>query len=142
MNKIIKRHDLLYPELSYVIVGCAFDVYNSLGSGYHEKYYQKALIEAFNERGVSFQTEISFPLLYKNKIIGRKRLDFLVEGKIIVELKRGNKFSKTHIDQVLEYLKIQRLNLAILINFGSQGVIYKRIVNLEDQRITNQKRIY
>lgn len=142
MNKIIKRHDLLYPELSYAIVGCAFDVYNSLGSGYHEKYYQKAMIEAFNERGVSFQTELSFPLLYKNKIIGRKRLDFLVEGKIIVELKRGNKFSKTHIDQVLEYLKIQRLNLAILINFGSQGVIFKRIVNLEDQRITNQKRIY
>lgn len=130
MRRILKRGDLLYPELSYTIIGCAFDVYNSLGSGYHEKYYQRALIEAFTTKGLLFQTEVSLPMQYKGKIIGRKRFDFLIEEKIVVELKRGNNFSKTHIDQVLEYLRVRGLKLAIIINFGSQGVLFKRIVNL------------
>lgn len=55
MKPIVRKNDLLYPELSYIIIGCAFDVYNSLGSGYHEKYYQKALVEAFSEKNVPFQ---------------------------------------------------------------------------------------
>ncbi|MCJ7826244.1 GxxExxY protein [Patescibacteria group bacterium] len=130
MKRLIRKQDLLYPELSYLIIGCAFDVYNSLGSGYHEKYYQRALIEAFVEKGISFQTEISFPLQYKNKIVGRKRLDFLIDKKIVVELKKGNAFSKSHIDQVLEYLRTNNLKLGILINFGSPGVVFKRIINL------------
>ncbi len=130
MNKIVRRSDLLYPELSYLIIGCAFDVYNSLGSGHHEKYYQRALIEAFTEKQITFQTEISSPLSYKGKVVGRNRLDFLVDGKVIVELKKGNNFSKTHVDQVLEYLQTYQHKLAILINFGSQGVVFKRIVNL------------
>lgn len=126
----VRRKDLLYPELSYIIIGCAFDVYNSLGSGYHEKYYQKAMIEAFREKDVVFQAEIGFPIAYKGKIIGRKRLDFLVDSKVVVETKKGNRFSKSHIDQVLEYLKMNNLKLAILINFGTQGVVFKRIINL------------
>lgn len=126
----ITKPDLLYPDLSYSIIGCAFDVYNSLGSGYHEKYYQKALIEAFTEKTIPFQTELSFPVKYRNKIIGQKRLDFLVDKKIVVELKKGDNFSKSHIDQVLEYLRTRHLKLAILINFGSRGVLFKRIINL------------
>lgn len=127
--RIVKRKDLLYPELSYRIIGCAFDVYNSLGPGHHEKYYQKALIEAFIAKKIVFQTEISFPIKYRAKIIGRKRLDFLIENSIVVELKKGNNFSKTHIDQVLEYLRMKNIKLAILINFGNQGVVFKRIIN-------------
>lgn len=130
MKSVLKREDLLYPELSYTIVGCAFDVYNTLGSGYHEKYYQNALQEAFARKGLAFQMEVDFPLTYHGKIIGRKRLDFLVDGKVIVELKKGNRFAKSHIDQVLEYLRMRNVTLAILINFGSQGVVFKRIVNI------------
>ncbi|MBI3343144.1 GxxExxY protein [Candidatus Gottesmanbacteria bacterium] len=130
MKQALRRPDLLYPEISYRIIGCAFDVYNNLGSGYHEKYYQKALMAAFTLGGLTFQSEISFPLTYRGKIIGRKRLDFLVEGRVVVELKKGDNFSKSHIDQVVEYLRTQNLKLAILINFGSRGVMYKRIVNL------------
>lgn len=141
MKPILRRTDLLYPEISYNIIGCAFDVYNSLGSGYHEKYYQKALMEAFTERGIAYQTEVSYPLLYKGTIIGRKRLDFLVDKKVVVELKKGNNFSKTHIDQVLEYLKIQNFQLALLINFGSHGVVYKRIVNINEQKADHNSHI-
>lgn len=129
MKKVLKRKDLLYPDLSYKIIGCAFDIYNSLGSGHHEKYYQKALCAAFSEKSLKYQEQVNFPLRYRQKIIGRKLLDFLIENKIVVEIKKGERFSKTHIDQVMDYLKISNLKLAILINFGSQGVAFKRIIN-------------
>lgn len=130
MPKNLRRIDLIYPELSYKIIGCAFDVYNSLGSGHHERYYQRALAESFSRQNLNFSQQVNFPLKYKEKIIGRNFLDFLVDNKIIVEIKKGEHYSKTHIDQVMEYLKLSKLNLAILINFGSQGVISKRIVNI------------
>ena len=100
-----------------------------MGSGHHEKYYQRALSEAFSQQSLSFRQQVNFPLKYREKIIGRNFLDFLVEDKIVVEIKKGERFSKTHIDQVLEYLKLSNLKLAILINFSNQGVIFKRIIN-------------
>jgi len=129
MIKVLKRKDLIFPELSYKIIGCAFDVYNALGSGHHEKYYQRALAESFSEQGLNFAQQVNFPLKYKEKIIGRNFLDFLIEDKIVVEIKKGEHFSKTHIDQVMEYLKLSNLKLVILINFGIQGVAFKRIIN-------------
>jgi len=129
MTKALRRTDLIHPELSYKIIGCAFDVYNSLGSGHHEKYYQRALAEAFSGQNLNFFQQVDFPLKYKDKVIGRNFLDFLVEDKVVVEIKKGEHFSKTHIDQVMEYLKMSNLKLAILINFGVQGVTFKRIVN-------------
>lgn len=127
--KELKRKDILYPELSYKIIGCAFDVYNELGAGHHEKYYQRALSEALRDVKVNFVEQLSSPLKYQNKIIGRNYLDFLVEKKIIVEIKKGNRFSKKHIEQVLDYLKLSNLELAILINFANEGVMFKRIIN-------------
>jgi len=131
MNKILRRKDIFYPELSYKIVGCAFDVYNTLGSGHQEKFYQKALAEALSQKCLRFQEQVSFPLNYNGKVIGRGFLDFIVENKIVVEIKKGSKFSKTNIDQVIEYLKLANLKLAILINFGNGGVTFKRIVNFD-----------
>lgn len=130
MKKLVRK-DILYPELSYKIVGCAFDVYNELGAGHHEKYYQRALTEAFSSQKLSFREQVHFPLSFRGKVIGRNFFDFLVENKIVVEIKKSEKFSKTHIDQVMEYLKLSNLELAILINFGSQGVIFKRIINIK-----------
>ena len=127
---ILRRTDLIYPELSYKIIGCAFDVYNSIGSGHQEKYYQKALAESFSGQSLDFAQQVDFPLKYKEKIIGRNFLDFLVDNKIVVEIKKGEHFSKTHVDQVIEYLKLGNLKLAILINFGIQGVAFKRIINI------------
>jgi len=129
MKAKVRRKDLVHPELSYKIIGSAFDVYNELGSGLNEKYYQKSLVENFLTNNLKFKEQLSCPVNYNGKVIGRRILDFLIEDKIIVELKKGSKFSKSHIDQVLEYLKINDLKLAILINFGNEGVIFKRIVN-------------
>lgn len=125
----LKKNNVFYPELSYKIVGCAFDVYNEIGSGHIENYYQRALSESFKKNKLNFKEQLYFPLKYNNKVIGKKFIDFLVEDSIVVEIKKGNRFSKTHIDQVLEYLKLNEFRLAILINFGSSGVTFKRIIN-------------
>lgn len=127
----VRKKDLLYPDLSYKIVGAAFSVYNALGSGHNEKYYQRALAEEFKSTGLSFKSEVHYPIQYKEKVIGRNFLDFLVEDKVIVETKKRNNFSTRHIAQVLEYLEISNLQLAIIINFGAQGVTYKRIINIK-----------
>ena len=130
MFKDLIKKDILYPELSYKIVGCAFDVFNELGPGFHEKYYQRALAEALKEKRINFAEQVYTPLKYKDSIIGKQYLDFLVENNVIVELKKGNIFSKRHIDQVINYLKTKNLQLAILINFTNNGVVSKRLVNI------------
>lgn len=127
--KKLQRKDLVYPELSYKIVGCAFEVHNELGSGHHEKYYQRALSESFSKHIIPFKQYVYYPLVFNNKIIGKGTLDFLVNNQIIVEIKKGDRFSKRHIDQVLGYLKLTNLKLAILVNFGLEKVSFTRIVN-------------
>lgn len=88
----IRRKDLLYPELSYLIVGSAFDVSNELGGGHHEKYYQRALADAFRKKNLRFWEQVGYPIYYSNKIIGRKVLDFLVEDKWLWKLRRETGF--------------------------------------------------
>ena len=124
-----RRNDLLYPELSYKIIGCAFDLYNTIGHGHLEKFYQNGMRAAFEAMGLKFKEQVYAPLKYKDKVIGRGFRDFLVEDKIIVEIKKGEHFSKTHIEQVFEYLVTNKIELAILINFGLDRVHFKRIIN-------------
>lgn len=128
-NGKTRRNDLIYPELSYQIIGCIFEVHNDLGGGYHEKYYQRALDRLFTEKGLGHKQQVCIPVSYKEQTIGKHFLDFLVENKIVVEIKKGNRYSKKHIDQVLNYLKSSNLKLAILVNFGNDAVSFKRIVN-------------
>ena len=120
---------LVLPELSYQIVGCAFDVHNELGGGHHEKYYQRALAEAFKVRKIAFIEQAYYPLNYRGKTVGKQFVDFIVDSKVVVEIKKGYRFSKRHIDQILGYLKASKLSLAILINFGREAVSFKRVVN-------------
>lgn len=125
----LRREDLFYPQLSYKIVGILFSVYNDIGPGHHEKYYQRCIAQALRAEGLKFQEQVSLPVSYRGKSVGRYQLDFLVEGKVILEIKKDNRFSKRHIDQVLAYLQSFSLRLAILSNFTRDGVIFKRVVN-------------
>jgi GxxExxY protein len=126
------RDDLVYPELSYKIVGLLYDVYNKLGYGYKEKYYQNATEVAFKRSNMQYKREVYCRLKYNATTIGRYYLDFLIEGKVVLELKKGNYFRKKNIEQVYEYLKANNLKLAILANFTQKEVKIKRIVNLRD----------
>ncbi len=120
---------IIHKELSYKIVGILFEVYNELGYGYKEKFYEKALMVALNEQKIKFETQVPFALKFKNKIIGRNYLDFLIEGKVILEIKKGKHFSRGNLDQVKQYLKITNLQLAILANFTPDGIKYIRVLN-------------
>jgi len=120
---------VIYKELSYKIVGVLFEVYNELGYGYQEKYYEKAIVESFKDREIKFKRQVSYKLTFKNKIIGRYYLDFLVDNKIVLEIKKGNYFSKQNIQQVKGYLKATGMKLAILANFMPKGVKFFRVLN-------------
>lgn len=124
-NKI----DLILPELSYKIVGISFEVFNQLGPGYLEKYYQKAIAASLKEAGLTFQEQVYAPFIFKGIKIGKCFLDFLVDNKIILELKVGDRFYENNIKQIYSYLKTNNLQLGMLINFTSSGVKFKRIVN-------------
>ena len=130
MPAILKRNDLVYPELSYQLVGCAYEVFNELGFGYHEKYYQRAYAISLKSKNLTFKEQVYFPLKFKETIVVKSFLDFLVEEKVIVELKKDNRFSKQHIDRVNDYLKVSEIKLALLINFTRAGVVYMRLLNI------------
>lgn len=125
----------IYKDLSYKIVGILFDVHNEVGFGYQEKYYQRAIAQAFVQRGIPFREQLPFNLTYREQIIGRYYLDFLIDDKIILEIKRGNHFSRRNVYQVTGYLKRTGLLLAILANFTSSGVKFMRLLNLPDRQV-------
>ena len=122
--------EVVYPELSYQIVGCAYEVYNSLGKGFPEKYYQKAFAIELKSKGIAIKEQVYYALEFKEKLIGKSYFDFLIDDKIVVEIKQGNHFSKGHFDQITRYLKVSNLKLGLLINFAPNGVQVKRILNL------------
>ncbi|OFX40260.1 MAG: hypothetical protein A2X08_05760 [Bacteroidetes bacterium GWA2_32_17] len=128
---IIHRADLVYPELCYQIIGILFEVYNELGYGHAEKIYQKAVAIALKNAGLKFIEQKYYPLKFKGEKIGSGFFDFIIEDKIVLELKKGNRFVKAHIDQVYEYLVSNNLKLGILSYFAPRNLHYKRIVNLK-----------
>ncbi len=121
----------MHPELSYTIIGALFDVYNELGYGYQEKYYCRAIAAAFKKKGVNFKEQVHVPLSYQSSSIGRYFIDFVVEEKIALEIKRGNRFLKSNIAQVYAYLRSTGMELGILANFTEDGIKFKRILNLD-----------
>ena len=127
----LQRDDLLYPDLSYRVIGILFDVDNNLGPGHKEKYYENAVAQGLTAAGLRFERQLYVPLVYNGKTIGRYFLDFLVEGKLVLELKQGRFFAKQNIEQVYSYLKAHKLQLGIIAQFTSEGLKYKRVVNLQ-----------
>ena len=87
---IVRRKELLYPDLSYQINGALFEVFRQIGGGHDEKYYQKAVAIALKKAGLKFHEQAHVPLLFDGQHVGKYYLDFLVEEKIILELKKSN----------------------------------------------------
>jgi len=126
----VKNHDVIYPELSYKIVGILFDVYNKMGYGYQEKYYQKAISIKLQEAKLIFKEQYPIKIILDDDKIGNYFSDFIIDNKIILEIKKMDRFLKGNIDQTYAYLKSTKLKLGILANFTKKGLQFKRIVNL------------
>ncbi|MES2285187.1 MAG: GxxExxY protein [Bacteroidota bacterium] len=129
---------LIFPELSYKIIGSAFEIFNSIGGNHKEIVYQKALFETFQSNNIKVQQQVFNPVKIKEKTISKNYFDFLVENKIVVEIKSSDRFSKSHYDQLLNYLIVSKLKLGILISFGRDEVKYKRVLNID---LLNQEKI-
>lgn len=106
-------------NLSHKVIGAALEVHRALGPGYLESIYQNAMAVEFRERQISFELEKAIPVTYKTETVGNHRLDILVEGSLVLELKATENVLPVHKSQVLSYLKATKCQLGLLINFNS-----------------------
>lgn len=119
-----------YPlsDLTGSIIGCALEVHNELGNGFQEVIYQRALEIELKEAGLHFARELEMEISYKGKVIGGRRVDFLVEDQIMVELKAVIQLEDVHLAQAINYLEAYGLKIGLLINFGSRSLDFKRVM--------------
>ena len=120
---------LIYPELSYKIIGAAMEVHRVLGPGYLESVFQKALAHEMTLGQVVFEQFKRLPVTYKGVSVGDFEADFVVADKIILEIKAATELHPKHEAQAINYLAATGLKLAILLNFGADSLQYKRVVN-------------
>lgn len=130
-NYKVFKTDLLYPELSFEINGALFDAFNLIGGSHPEKTIQKAVAAVLQRKRLKFTEQFYVPIKIDDKIVGKYFLDFLVEGKIVLELKRGRYLPKNVYNQMEQYLQTINFPLAIVGCFAHDCVIIKRIVNHE-----------
>ena len=122
--------NLKYADITEKIIGAAFEVHKYLGNGFQEVIYQRALAYEMSRAGLEYAREIEQEIYYKDlpEPIGTRRADFVVEGKVLVELKALTQIEDVHWAQVLNYLKAYRLEVGLLLNFGSKSLTFKRLV--------------
>lgn len=118
-----------YSELTAKIIGCAITVHKTLGNGFQEVIYQRTLAIEMNLAGITFHREFEMPIFYREEQIGTRRVDFLVEGIISVELKAITKLEDVHFAQAINYLEAYHLEIGLLINFGETSLNFKRLTN-------------
>jgi GxxExxY protein len=118
-----------YSEITGKVIGCAMQVHSALGNGFQEVIYQRALAIEMTDQGLSFSREQEMPIYYKQQQIGTRRVDFLVEGVVSVELKAFATLDDTHLAQGINYLEAYDLEVGLLINFGAKSLQHKRLVN-------------
>jgi len=125
------KKEYKYSELTGKIIGCAMEVHKLLGNSFQEVIYQRALEIEMANQSVTFKREFEMPIFYKQEQIGTRRVDFLVDEKISVELKAITKLEDVHFAQAINYLEAYNLEIGLLINFGT--------IKLEFHRLENKK---
>jgi len=120
---------MIYEEVTHKIIGCAMKVHSTLGNGFQEVIYQRALAIEMEKQGLSFKREMEMTIFYDQIDIGTRRVDFFVEEIIMVELKAIIELNDSNIAQARNYLEAYNLPVGLLINFGSRSMQHKRIYN-------------
>lgn len=119
-----------YEELTHKIIGCAMKVHSTLGNGFQEVIYQRALAIEMEKQELVFAREMEMTILYEGFDIGTRRVDFFVENTIMVELKALIKLEEVHLAQAMNYCQAYNLPIGLLINFGSKSLEFKRVYNV------------
>jgi len=118
-----------YKDTTGKIIGAAMQVHKVLGNGFQEVIYQRALAIEFPYFGLDFKREFEMPIFYRNQHIGTRRVDFLIEEVISLEIKALIKLEDVHLAQAINYLEAYNIEVGLLINFGSKSLEFKRLIN-------------
>jgi len=118
-----------YKELTEKIIGCAMKVHGVLGNGFQEVIYQRALEIEMSKAGLGFTREMEMAVYYDGIEIGTRRVDFFVEDVIMVELKAIISLEEVHLAQAMNYVEAYKMEIGLLINFGSKSLQFKRVHN-------------
>lgn len=116
-------------DLTHKIIGCAMQVHRTLGNGFQEVIYQRALAIEFAHHGLAFAREMEMDLFYREQHIGTRRVDFFVEGKVMVEIKAIEKLEDVHKAQAINYCEAYNIANGLLINFGTKSLEFNRVYN-------------
>ena len=127
MNAIVNEK---YPEseLTGKIIGCCMEVHRFLGNGFQEVIYQRALQIEFGTQRIEVSREHEMDILYKGEIIGTRRVDFFVEGRVMLEIKALIHLEDVHLAQAINYLEAYGLGIGLLVNFGAKSLEFKRVM--------------
>ncbi len=128
MHTDIKTGEYKYEELTGKIISCAFEVQNNLGCGFLEKVYHKALLYELQTNGLKVETQKALKIIYKAQEIGTYVADFVIQDKVIVEIKTVDFLTKIHKAQILNYLKASGYEVGLILNFARPRLEYKRVV--------------
>ena len=120
---------LEHSDVTGAVIGCAMAVHSALGAGFQEVIYQRALRREMLDRDISFSREHEMPVYYKGEQMGTRRVDFLVEDTVAVELKALARLEPLHIAQAVNYLEAYNLRIGLLLNFGAASLEFKRVID-------------
>ena len=126
---MILNEQYKYSELTGKIIACAMEVHKILGNGFQEVIYQKALAKEMTIQGIPFKREFVMPVFYKDELLSTRRVDFLVEEFVSVEIKAIKKLEDGDLNQAINYLEAYNLEIGLLINFGAKSLEFKRLIN-------------
>ncbi len=124
----MKEEEYKHSDITHKVIGAAMKVHSTLGNGFQEVIYQRALAIEMGNQGLDFQRELEMPIHYGDEEIGTRRVDFMVEGKVMVELKAVTKLEDVHLAQAINYLEAYKLEIGLLINFGGRSLEFKRLI--------------
>lgn len=134
LNTNINNIDYPYSDEAYMIIGVCMEVHKQLGRGFLEAVYQDAVHHELKLRGLNFEREKKFEITYKDVLLSHYYIaDFVIDNKIILEIKAQEGAIESHYKQVINYLAITNYKLGLLVNFGEDSLIYKRVVLIKDK---------
>jgi GxxExxY protein len=122
----MREESLLHRDMTDLIIGVFYDVYNELGFGFLESIYEEAMVIALREKGVDVQQQVPVPVAFRGHLIGTYQADLIVDGVIIVELKAVQKLVEAHVAQLMHYLRATEIEVGLLMNFGHSPEFKRR----------------
>jgi GxxExxY protein len=120
---------MLYEDITRQIIAAAMKVHTALGNGFQEVIYQRAMAIELPLHNLAFEREKEMPIFYRDQQIGTRRVDFFVEGRIMLELKAILQLEDVHLAQAINYLEAYQMEVGLLINFGAKSLEFKRVYN-------------